>query len=260
MSKDIHPTAIVEDGAQLSEDVKVGPFSIIGGDVRVGQGTEIASHVTVAGRTEIGANCKVFPYASIGTDPQDLKYKGEDTGVKIGDECVIREYVTVNRGSVGGDGMTEVGSNNFLMAYSHVAHDCRVGNNVIMANAATLGGHVSVGDRAFLGGFVAVHQHCRVGTYVMIGGVGRITKDVPPYVMAVGVDDVKLFGLNSVGLKRGGVSEEGIRDLKAAYKIIFGKKGSLKEAIKKVQEDLPYTDEISHLIEFLNQCKRGFYR
>jgi UDP-N-acetylglucosamine acyltransferase len=260
MATDIHTTAIVEDGALIGEGVSVGPFSIIGKEVRIGDDTEIGSHVTVAGRTEIGSRCKVFPYASIGTDPQDLKYDGEDTGARIGDESILREYVTVNRGSVGGDGMTEVGSNCFLMAYSHVAHDCRVGKHVVMANAATLGGHVSIGDRAFLGGFVAVHQNCRIGTYVMIGGVGRMTKDVPPYVMAVGVDNVKLFGLNSVGLKRGGVSEDAIKDLKAAYKIIFGKKGSLKEAMKKVQEDLPYTDEIAHLIEFLTQCKRGFYR
>jgi UDP-N-acetylglucosamine acyltransferase len=260
MATDIHPSAIVEEGARLGEGVKIGPFSIIGKDVRIAEGTEIGSHVTVAGRTEIGKGCRVFPYASIGMDPQDLKYKGEDTGVRIGGECVLREYVTVNRGSVGGDGITEVGSNCFLMAYAHVAHDCRVGDHVVMANAATLGGHVSIGDRAFLGGFVAVHQHCRVGAYVMIGGVGRMTKDVPPYVMAVGVDNVKLFGLNSVGLKRGGVSDDAIRDLKAAYKMIFGKKGSLKEAMKKVQEELPYTDEIAHLIEFLNQCKRGFYR
>lgn len=260
MATDIHPSAIVEEGAQLSEGVKVGPFSIIGKDVKVGEGTEIGSHVTVAGRTEIGSRCRISPYASIGTEPQDLKYGGEDTGVKIGDECVLREYVTVNRASVGGDGLTEVGSDCFFMAYSHVAHDCKVGDHVVMANAATLGGHVTVGNRAFLGGFVAVHQNCRIGTYVMIGGVGRMTKDVPPYVMAVGVDNVKLFGINSVGLKRGGVDDEAIKDLKSAYKMIFGKKGSLKETIKKVQEDLPYTDEIAHLIEFLNQCKRGFYR
>ena len=260
MATAIHPSAIVEDGAKLAEGVRVGPFSIIGKDVKIGEGAEIGSHVTVAGRTEIGPRCRVFPYASIGMDPQDLKYGGEDTGVRIGEECVLREYVTVNRASVGGDSMTEVGSNCFLMAYSHVAHDCKVGDHVVMANAATLGGHVSIGDRAFLGGFVAVHQNCRIGTYVMIGGVGRMTKDVPPYVMAVGVDNVKLFGLNSVGLKRGGLSDEAIKDLKAAYKMIFGKKGSLKDAIKKVQEELPYTDEIAHLIEFLNQCKRGFYR
>jgi len=260
MATEIHPSAFVEDGAQIGEGVRVGPFSIIGREVKIGEGAEIGSHVTLAGSTVIGPRCRVFPYASIGMDPQDLKYKDEATGVSIGENTVIREYVTVNRASVGGDGMTEVGSNCFLMAYSHVAHDCKVGNNVIMANAATLGGHVSIGDRAFLGGFVAVHQYCRIGTYVMIGGVGRMTKDVPPYVMAVGVDNVKLFGLNSVGLKRGGISEEAIRDLKAAYKIVFGKKGSLKDAIKKVQEELPFTDEIAHLIEFLNSCKRGFYR
>jgi len=260
MATEIHPSAIVEEGAELADGVSVGPFSIIGREVKIGEGTEIGSHVTVGGRTSIGSRCRIFPYASIGLDPQDLKYKGEDTGVRIGDDCVLREYVTVNRGSVSGDGMTEMGSNIFLMAYAHVAHDCKVGNHVIMANAATLGGHVTIGDNAFLGGFVAVHQYCRVGTFVMIGGVGRMTKDVPPYVMAVGVDDVKLFGLNSVGLKRGGLGDEAIKDLKAAYKIIFGKKGSLKDAIKRVQEELPYTDEIAHLIEFLKQCKRGFYR
>ena len=259
MATSIHPTAIIEEGAELGQDVKVGPYCVVGPSVRIGDGSELVSHVTMAGRTEMGARCRVSPFASIGHEPQDLKYKGEDTGVRIGDENIIREYVTINRGSVSGEGMTEVGSNNFLMAYAHVAHDCRVGSHVIMANAATLGGHVTVGDRAFLGGLVAVHQHCRVGAFVMIGGVGRITMDVPPYVICSGVDDVKLYGLNSIGLKRGGMSEEAIKDLKAAYKILF-RKGSIKDAIKKVQTELPYTDEIAHLIEFIGQAKRGVYR
>ena len=259
MASDIHPTAIIAEGAELGQDVKVGPYCVIGEHVRVGDSTVLKSHVSIEGRTEIGARCKLFPFAAIGHEPQDLKYEGEDTGVRIGDDNILREYVTVNRGSVGGDGMTEVGANTFLMAYAHVAHDCKVSDNVVMANAATLGGHVTIGARAFLGGFVAVHQHCRVGAFAMIGGVGRITKDVPPYVICSGVDDVKLYGLNSIGLKRGGMSDDAVKDLKAAYKILF-RKGSLKEAIKKVQTDLPYTDEIAHLIEFIGQAKRGVYR
>lgn len=259
MATNIHPTAIVAEGAEFDEDVSIGPYCVIGKDVKLGKGTEVKAHAFIDGRTQLGAGCTVFPFASVGSEPQDLKYAGEDTGVKIGDNNILREYVTINRGSVGGDGFTEVGTDNFFMAYSHVAHDCKVGSHVIMANAATLGGHVLVEDRVFIGGLAAIHQFSKVGAFAMIGGLSRITKDIPPYVIAVGSDDLKLFGLNSVGLKRGGMSDVAIRDLKAAYKILF-KRGSMKEAIKKVLEELPYTDEIQHMIEFINSSKRGICR
>ena len=260
MGTEIHPSSIVEPGAELGENVNIGPFCIVGKNARLGDGTVLKSHVSIEGRTEMGANCIVFPFTTIGHEPQDTRYKGEDTGVKIGDNNTFRESVTVHRGSVDGNGTTEIGSDNFWMAYSHVAHDCKVGNHIIAANAVTLGGHVVVEDRVFLGGFTAVHQHSMIGTYAMTGGVSRITKDIPPYVIAVGVDKLKLYGLNSVGLKRGGMPDEAIKELKAAYKILFGKKGSLKEAVKKVQEELEYTDEIKHLLEFITSTKRTICR
>lgn len=259
MGKDIHPTAIIDSDVEIEDGVSIGPYSIIGKGVKLKKGVKIISNVIIEGRTEIGEDTMVYPFTSIGLPPQDLKYKGEDTGVTIGRENIIREYITIHRGSVGGDGFTVIGDNNFLMAYVHIAHDCKIGSNVIMANAATLAGHVKVEDHAVIGGLVAVHQFTRIGAYAMVGGFSGIGQDIPPYTIAAGAR-ARLYGLNIVGLKRHGFSDETISDLKKAYKILFREKRTLKDAIKKVQEGLPYTEEIRHLIEFIEANKRGICR
>lgn len=259
MSALIHPTAIVEEGAEIGDDVSIGPFSIISRGAKIGRGTKILSNVIIEGSVEIGENCTIYPFTSIGLPPQDLKYKGEPTSVRIGNGNVIREYVTIHRASVGGDGETTIGNENFLMAYVHIAHDCKLGSRIIMANAATLGGHVIIEDGAVIGGITAVHQHTRIGALAMVGGFSGIAQDIPPYTMASGAR-AKLYGLNTVGLKRNGFSDEKLSELKQAYKILFRDKLTLGEAIKKVQEQLPYTEEIAHLIEFIKANKRGICR
>jgi UDP-N-acetylglucosamine acyltransferase len=259
MIKEIHPTAIISPDAEIEEGTSIGPFCIIKERVSIKKGAKLLSNVIIEENTEIGENCTVYPFTSIGLPPQDLKYKGEKTGVRIGNNNIIREYVTIHRASVGGDGVTMIGDNNFLMAYVHLAHDCKIGNYVTMANVATLAGHVIVEDYAVIGGLVAVHQFTRIGAYAMVGGFSGVGQDIPPYTVASGAR-AKLFGLNSIGLKRHGLSDTTINELKTAYKILFREKRTLKEAIKKIQEDLPYTDEIKHLIEFIQKNKRGICR
>ncbi len=259
MEKEIHPTAIISPEAEIEEGVTVGPFCILNDRVHIRKGARLISNVIVEGDTEIGENCVVHPFTSIGLPPQDLKYRGEKGGLKIGNNTIIREYVTIHRASVGGDGFTRIGDNNFLMAYVHVAHDCKIGNSVIMANLATLAGHVLVEDHAVIGGLVAIHQFTRIGAYAMVGGFSGIGQDIPPYMIASGAR-AKLFGLNTIGLKRHGFSDSTINELKKAYKILFREKRTLKDAIRKVQEELPYTDEIKHLIEFIQKNRRGICR
>lgn len=259
MATEIHPTVIIDPKAAIDEGVSIGPFCIVGEGVCLRKGTKLMSNVVIEGNTEIGENCTIYPFASIGLPPQDLKYKGEKTGVKIGNSNIIREYTTIHRASVSGDGLTEIGDKNFLMAYVHIAHDCKIGNSVIMANAATLAGHVTVEDYAVIGGLVAVHQFTRIGAYAMVGGFSGIGQDIPPYTIASGAR-ARLFGLNTVGLKRHGFSDSTINEIKKAYKILFREKRTLKDALKKVQEELPYTDEIRHLIEFIEKNKRGMCR
>ena len=259
MAKEIHPSAIVHPNAEIDENTVIGPFCIVGEGVRIKNGTKLISNIVVEGDTEIGENCSVYPFTSIGLPPQDLKYKGEKTGVKIGNGNTIREYITIHRASVSGDGTTTIGDNNFFMAYVHIAHDCKIGNHVIMANVATLAGHVLVEDHAVIGGLSAVHQFARIGAYTMIGGFSGVAQDIPPYTVASG-PRAKLFGPNTIGLKRHGFSDQTISEIKKAYKILFREKHTLKEAIKKVQEELPYTDEIKYLIEFIQKNKRGICR
>ena len=259
MSTDIHPTAIIAPGAEIDEGVSIGPFCIIGEHVRISAGTKLASNIVIEGDTEIGENCTINPFTSIGLAPQDMKYKNEETGVRIGNNNIIREYMTIHRASVGGDGFTTIGDGNFLMAYVHIAHDCKIGNSVIMANVATLAGHVHVENFAVIGGLVAIHQFTRIGAYAMVGGFSGVGQDIPPYMIASG-PRAKLFGLNTLGLKRHGFSETTMNELKKAYKILFREKRTLKDAIKKVQEDLPYSDEIKLLIEFIQKNKRGICR
>jgi len=259
MTTEIHKTAIVDQKASIDEGVYIGPFCIVGEGVKLNKGTRLISNVVIESNTEIGEDCQIYPFASIGLPPQDVKYKGEKTGVKIGNNNIIREYASVHRGSVGGDGMTEIGNNCFLMAYVHIAHDCKIGNNVIITNLAALAGHVVVEDYAYIGGIVAVHQFTRIGSYAMVGGFSGIGQDIPPYTMASG-PRAKLFGLNSVGLKRHGFSDSTINELKKAYKILFREKHTLKEALKKVQKDFPHSKEIKHLIEFIEKNTRGICR
>lgn len=252
----IHPTALVDSGASLADGVSIGPFCIVGKDAKLGKNTKLISNVVIDGDSSIGENCVIYPFTTIGMAPQDIKYKNEPTKVVIGDNAILRENVTIHRASSGGDGATIIGSDFFLMAYGHIAHDCIIGDHVIMANAASIGGHVRIDDRVFIGGVVAVHQFVRIGAYAMIGGLSGVIQDVPPYMMASG-QRARLFGLNSIGLKRNGFSEEQIGVLKQAYKILFREKHTISEGIKKVQEALPYTEEIAQLIDFIKENKRG---
>ncbi len=255
----IHSTSIVDAKANIDTDVEIGPFCIIKAGAEIGKRTRLLSNVIVEGSTEIGEDCTIHPFSSIGLPPQDLKYRGENTRLCIGRNNIIREYTTIHRASVGGDGVTSINDNNFLMAYVHVAHDCKVGSNVIMANAATLAGHVAVEDYAVIGGLVAVHQFTRIGKYAMVGGFSGIGQDIPPYMVASGAR-AKLFGPNIIGLKRHGFSDASIMAIKQAYKILFRGKSTLKDAIMKVRAELPPSDEIAHLIEFIEQNKRGICR
>ena len=259
MTTEIHKTAIIDPKAVIDEDVSIGPFCIVGEGVKLKKGARLMSNVIIEGNTEIGEGCQIYPFASIGLPPQDIKYKGEKTGVRIGNNNIIREYASVHRASVGGDGMTAVGDNNFLMAYVHIAHDCRIGNNVVIANSAGLAGHVAVEDYAVIGGIVGVHQFTRIGAYAMVGAFSGIGQDIPPYTMASG-PRAKLFGLNSVGLKRNGFPDSTINELKKAYKILFREKLTLKEALKKVQKEFSHSKEIKHLVEFIEKNTRGICR
>ena len=255
----IHPTAIVHPKARLSEAVEIGPYSVVGEHVKLGRGVQVAAHVVIDGQTEIGEGCRIFPFASIGLVPQDLKFKGEESSVVIGKHNTIREYVTVHRGTGPGGGVTRVGDHNLLMAYVHVAHDCQVGSHVILANAATLAGHITVRDFAVVGGLTGVHQFVRIGRHAIIGGCSAVPQDIPPFVSAVG-NRAKLYGLNTVGLKRHGFGDEQLAALKSAYKILFRSKLSMKEAVKKVRDEWPHSPEAQELATFIETSERGICR
>ncbi len=255
----IHPTAIIDSKADIDSNVEVGPYSFIGANVQIGSGTVIGPHVVVQPHVEIGPNCHIFQYASIGAIPQALKFQGEKTYVKIGQGTVIREFVTVNRGTGFGGEITEVGEENFLMAYVHIAHDCKTGRNVILANNATLAGHIVIEDFVTVGGLVAIHQFVRIGNYAYVGGKSAVVKDIPPYVIAAG-DRAKLHGLNSVGLKRHGFSQETLSLLKKAYRIIFRIGLTLNEAIERVKAEVEQVPEVNDLIRFIQSSKRGITR
>lgn len=257
---EIHPTAVIHTGAELAQDVVIGPYSVVGEHVKIGRGTRLVSHVYVEGWTEIGERCQLYPYASIGTPPQHLQYKGEPTRVVIGHDNVLREYVTVNRGTVLGGGVTTIGHHNFLMAYVHVAHDCHLGNHLIMANAATLAGHITIGDHAIIGGLVGIHQYVRVGAYVMIGGCSAVGRDVPPFMRAAGGYRAQLYGVNSIGLKRQGFSNERIAVLKRAYEMLFRSGHRMAEAIKQARDEFRDHADVMEVIAFLDGSKRGICR
>jgi UDP-N-acetylglucosamine acyltransferase len=255
----IHPTAIVHPGAKLAEGIEVGAYSVIGEHVSVGKGTRIASHVLVEGWTTIGERNHIFPFSSIGTPPQDIGYKNEETYLIIGNDNVIRECATIHRATTKDDRKTEIGNNNFLMAYSHVAHDSKLGNHIIMANSVALGGHIVIEDYAILGGIVAVHQFVRIGAYAIVGGMSGVPMDIPPYVSASG-GRAQLYGLNLVGLKRRGFSEDAISILKKVYKIIFRSGLTQEESFRRVEGDFGGSREAMHLVEFMKSSKRGVTR
>jgi UDP-N-acetylglucosamine acyltransferase len=255
----IHPTAIIDPAAEIDSNVEIGPYSIINGNVFIGSGTIIGPHVVIDSYVTIGPDCRIFQYASIGTAPQAIKFEGEETHVKIGRGSVVREFVTINRGTGFGGGITEVGEENFLMAYTHIAHDCKTGRKVIMANNATLAGHITVGDCVTIGGLVAVHQFVRIGDYAYVGGKSAVVKDIPPYVIAAG-DRAKLHGLNKVGLKRNEFSEETLSLLKKAYRIIFRIGLTLNEAVERVQAEVDQVPEVVHFVDFIKSSQRGITR
>ena len=257
----IHPTALIDKSCEISPEAQVGPYCIIGPHTQIGSATILDSHVTVHGWTAIGERCHFFSHSSVGTDAQDLKYKGEPTHLRIGNDNIFREFITLNRGTPGGRGATVVGNNNFLMAYSHVAHDCIVGDNVIMANAATLAGHVTVGDCATIGAFSAVHQFCRVGPHAFIGGFSVITRDALPFIRTVGErNQAKIYGINWLGLQRRGFAPQSIMELKQVYRICFRSNLNTGDALAKVRERQWTAPEVSTLIEFMESSKRGFIR
>lgn len=252
---EIHPTAIVDRGAELDAGVSIGPYSIIGNGVRIGAGTRIGPHVLIERDTTLGEGCVVSNGAVLGTDPQDLKYANEPTQLTVGDRTVIREYATLNRGT-SALGYTSVGSDCMLMAYVHVAHDCEVGDNVILSNAVNMGGHVSIGDWAIVGGVTAIHQFVRVGAHAFVGGASRVSKDIPPYVKAAG-SPVQLYGLNSVGLQRRGFDEDVRRELKRAYRLFFASTLNTSQALEQAREQLRALPEIETFLAFFSASGRG---
>jgi len=259
MGADIHPSAVVSPKAKIADGVCIGPFCVIGEKVEIGSGTVLDSHVVIDGDTVIGARNRVYPYVSLGLPPQDVAYKGETTRLVIGDDNVIREFVTVNRATTKQNKVTKIGSNNYLMAYAHVAHDCTLGDSIIMSNAATLGGHIEIGDKAIIGGLVAIHQFVRVGAYAFIGGMSATVKDIPPFMMASG-NRAKLYGLNVRGLRREGFPKERIAGLKRAYHIIWRDHQIMKEAVQIVRDEIAPFDELNMLLDFLATSKRGVVR
>jgi len=256
----IAETAVISSDATLAPDVSVGPYAVIGPHVTIGTGSVIGPHQRIEGPTTIGERNRFFGQASIGTEPQDLKFRGERTELRIGNDNVFREFVTINRGTVGGGGITTIGSNNFFMAYSHVAHDCHIGDGTIFANNATLAGHVDVGDFSTIGAFSAVHQFCRVGDHAFIGGGSICTQDVLPYVKTVGNRPAKTYGINTIGLERKGFTKETIEALQRAYRILTRSKMLLQEAVDKIEAELGFHAEVRYFAEFVRESKRGVIR
>ena len=255
----IHPTAVVDPAARIAADVIVGPYSVIGSDVEIDSNCWIGSHVVLSGTIRMAANNRVFPFASLGGEPQDKKYQGEATCLEIGCNNTIREYVTINRGTVQDAGVTRLGDNNWIMAYVHIAHDCQIGSHTVLANNATLAGHVQIGDYATLGGASLIHQYCRIGEHAFAAYGARINKDVPPFVM-VCEGKAKPRGLNAEGLKRRGFSEHRIRVLKEAYRILYRSELSLDQAIEQLKQIESGTDDVYRLRRFVEACERSIVR
>jgi UDP-N-acetylglucosamine acyltransferase len=253
----IHPTAIIDPKSKIHSSCKIGPYCVIGAEVEIGEGCHLVSHVAIEGPTKIGVDNGIFPFTSIGMAPQDITYAGEPTRLEIGDHNEIREFVTINRGTVKGGGCTRVGDYNLIMAYAHIAHDCQVGSHIIMANASTLGGHVAVGDWANLGAFSPVHHFARVGAHSIIGGGSIITRDVLPFSKTSAERGAKAYGLNAVGLERRGFSKERIQKLHHAYKVLLASKLNTSQALEKLKAEAELGEDVEMLIEFIEASKRG---
>jgi UDP-N-acetylglucosamine acyltransferase len=255
----IHQTALINRQAEIDSDVEIGPYSVIGAGVRIGQQTRVASHVVIEGRTSIGQGNTIYQFATIGSRPQDLKYRGEASELIIGNHNTIREYVSLNPGTAGGGMVTRVGDHNLLMMHCHIAHDCLIGSHNIIANGATLGGHVMIQDYVIVGGLVGIHQFARIGSGAILGAGSMVSKDVPPFCNATG-DRARLRGLNLEGLKRRGFTTTAIDALKKAYRIIFQSKLKTKDALEKVRREVLPTAEIDILLAFIAQSQRGICR
>jgi len=252
---EIHPTALVDPEAELGDGVTIGPWAMVGPRVRIGDGTVVGPGVLIERNTTVGRECRLHKGAVLGTDPQDLKYDGEDTRLTVGDRTVIREYATLNRGTTA-SGMTSVGDDCLLMAYTHVAHDCRVGNNVVLSNAVNMAGHVEIQDWAIVGGLTPIHQFVRIGTHAFVGGQSRISQDVVPYCRVAGIP-AKIYGLNSVGLERRGFAPETRAALKKAYRLLFQSKMNVSEGLAQAREELDPVPEVTRLLDFVESSERG---
>jgi UDP-N-acetylglucosamine acyltransferase len=256
----IHPTATVHPKARLDSGVWIGPGCVIGEKVSLGRNTRLESNVSIIGLTEVGADCRFAPFSSIGTEPQDTGYKGDETVVRIGDGNIFKEFITVHRGTAKGGGLTRIGDRNYFMAYVHIAHDSQVGNEVIFTNNATLGGHVTVGDFATVGAFTGVHQFCRIGRYAFTGGFTVITQDLPPFCRVAGMRPVKIYGLNSVGLRRRGFSNARINALREMIKILFYSDLNTVQALEKIEASYPPGEDRDELTGFIRSSKRGIIK
>ena len=256
MSVYVHPTAVVSPRAEVGEGSHVGPFCTVGDEVRLGARVRLESHVVVAGRTEVGDDTHVFPFASVGLEPQDLKYRGEPAVTRVGRRCRIREFVTVHRGTQGGGMLTTVGDDCLIMAQAHVAHDCRVGNGVIMANAATLAGHVEVSDGANVGAYSGVHQFCRVGREAYVGGYSVVVKDALPFALTVG-NHAKCYGLNTVGMRRRGYPRETVEALHHAFRLLLSSKLNTTQALARIRDEVRGSAEVEELVRFIETSERG---
>jgi UDP-N-acetylglucosamine acyltransferase len=255
----IHSTAVIHPEADVAEGVRIGAYSVIGPGVRIDSDTEVASHVVIEGPTTIGKNCRFFPFSSIGQIPQDLKFHGERSELIIGDNNVFREFVTFHRGTAGGGKRTIVGNDGFFMAYTHVAHDCVIGNHVIMGNAATLAGHVTVEDHSSVGAFSGIHQFCRVGRYGFVGGYSVITKDVLPFSKTVG-NRAHCYGLNPIGLRRKGFDEAKIKVIKKAFRLLLQSRLNTRQALEAISHEVDQIDEITYLVDFIRTSTRGIIK
>lgn len=258
MKMNIHPSAIITPGAKLAEDSVVGPYSIVGGKVSIGARTVIGAHCVIEGNTAIGSDCQVFSGAVIGSRPQDLKFKGEEVFLEIGNNNIIREYCTINPGTVHSK-KTVIGDNNLLMAYSHVAHDCRVGSGCVLANNSTLAGHVTIEDKVVIGGMVAIHQFVRVGILSIIGGCSKVVQDIPPFSTCDG-HPARVYGLNLIGLRRKGVSDPSIKQIGRAFRMVFNSGLSIKHSVETVEKEITGVEEVEYLLNFIKNSERGLAR
>jgi UDP-N-acetylglucosamine acyltransferase len=253
----IHSSAVVDANARVPESCTIGPFCLVGADVEMGEHCELVSHVSLTGPTKLGSHNRIHPFAVVGAGPQDLSFKGEQTRLEIGDHNEIREYVTIHRGTIKGGGLTKIGSNCLIMAYAHIAHDCFIGDSVIMANAATLAGHVTVEDFAGVGALSPVHQYVRIGKHSYIGGGTVITQDVMPFAKTSSVREVHAYGANSVGLERRGFSKERVRAIQRAFRFLLAAKLNTTQALERIEREVEQTEDVRQLVEFIRTSERG---